>query len=386
MKSLLTILFVLIQLPAILAQGLPITPCHPETANSTYSKASELQVVLENLVHNGVPGCSMAVYSEEGWWTGSAGFAKIETKTPMQTCNLLYLQSISKTYMAVAVLKLYEQGKIKLDDPITNYLPQKISSYITRAETITVKMLLNHTSGVPEYNSIPAYISKLLQDPDHYYEPVDYLKYIEGKPLDFTPGSRYSYRNTNFVILSLITDAITGDHSKFIADIIFKPLHLTHTFYRGDTGYLNYPELVNSYWDRYSDGVLENASRLQRNNVLALVGDDGIVTTPVEAVQFLKGLMEGKLIAPETLELMKSWVNDRNGNPTYGLGLDYATFAGHKAYGHSGGGIGAGCQLYYFPDEKVYMFIGINLGTVTDSPIQKQAMGILENIHKILLE
>ena len=119
------------------------------------------------------------------------------------------------------------------------------------------------------------------------------------------------------------------------------------------------------------NSILENASVLQRNNVMALVGDDGIVATPRDAVKFLKGLMEEKLISASSLNRMRSWVNDSKGNPTYGLGLDHATFAGHIAYGHSGGGIGAGCQLYYFPEKRLYIFIGINLGTVTESPIHK---------------
>jgi hypothetical protein len=67
---------------------------------------------------------------------------------------------------------------------------------------------------------------------------------------------------------------------KLISEVIFKPLGLTNTFYRNEPGYLKYPEIVNSYWDRYSDGILENASQLQRMNVSTLVGDDGIVTTP----------------------------------------------------------------------------------------------------------
>jgi D-alanyl-D-alanine carboxypeptidase len=224
-----------------------------------------------------------------------------------------------------------------------------------------------------------------LQHPDYSFSPGEYLEYIEGKPLTFVPGSRYSYRNTNYLILALIADELTGDHAKFLSDIIFKPLELTNTFYRGSEGYLNYSNLVNTYWDRYSDGVIENASTLQRNNVAALIGDDGVVATSEDAVKFLKGLMEGKLISSTSLELMKTWAKDKNGNPTYGLGLDHATLGGQIAYGHSGGGIGEGCQLYYFPEQKVYTFIGINLGTVTESPLHEKAMATLERIYKIIL-
>jgi len=370
-----------------LSQSLPVLNCNDplENNNPNYSKAAELQKAMEQLVSHGIPGCAMAVYSQEGWWCSAAGLAKIEDQTAMQTCHLQYLQSISKTYLAVAVLKLMEQGKINLEDPITRYLPARVIHHIAQAEKISVRMVMNHTSGIPEYNQVPAYVSYLLQHPDHYFKPEDYLLYISKKPLDFVPGSKYSYRNTNYLILSLMVDNITEDHAQFIRETIFKPLGLSQTFYRGSEGYLTYLNLTNTYWDRFSDGIIENVSVLQRNNVASLAGDDGIVTTPAEAVKFLKGLMEGKLISAATLSTMKEWVNDRKGDPTYGLGLDHATFVGHTGLGHSGGGIGAGCQLYYFPDQEVYIFVAINLGTVTESPLHEVSTKTIDTIYNALL-
>jgi D-alanyl-D-alanine carboxypeptidase len=365
---------------------LTIKTCTDQVNTSTYSKATSITKAVEQLTSDGVPGCAVTIYSSEGWWSTASGYAKIENKTPMQSCHLQYLQSVAKTYMAVGILKLHEQGKINIDDPMTKYLPEKYSRYIKDANSITIKMLLNHTSGIPEYNSVPAYVTKLIQHPEYPFTAEEYLKYIDQKPLTFKPGSKYSYRNTNYVILALIADNLTGDHAKFLDEVIFKPLQLSHTFYRNHEGYLKYPELVNTYWDRYSNSILENASKLQRDNVAALIGDDGIVATTEDAVKFLKELMEEKLLSHETLELMKSWVNDSKGNPTYGLGLDYAMFNGKPAYGHSGGGIGAGCQLYYFPDKGIYIFVAINLGTVTDSPIHEAVGKDIEKLYEALLK
>ncbi|HWA32904.1 MAG TPA: serine hydrolase domain-containing protein [Cyclobacteriaceae bacterium] len=367
-------------------QGILITSCEPKSpAADNFSKSAGVSEALQALVDNGVPGTAMAVFSEEGWWSTSVGLASIEQKTPMQTCHLQYLQSISKTYMAVAILKLYEQGKISLDAPMTKYLPAKYSKYVVDGDKVTVRMLLNHTSGIPEYNFQPAYVSLLFQEPDHFFTPEDYLKFIDGKPLTFTPGSKYSYRNTNYLILALIGDELTGDHAKFISDSIFTPLGLTSTFYRHEPEYLKYPTIVNTYWDRYSDGRIENASQMQRTNVSTLIGDDGIVTTPVEAVKFLKGLVEGKLLSESTLAEMKTWVKDAKGNERYGLGLAHTVINGIEGFGHSGGGIGAGCELYYFPSKKTYMFIGINLGTVTDSPLHIPVGKAREKMYAALL-
>jgi D-alanyl-D-alanine carboxypeptidase len=368
-------------------QDLSISECEDASpVNEHYSKGPKLESTLQDLVAAGVPGVSLALYSEsEGWWASSAGLAKIEEGIPMETCHLQYLQSVAKTYLAVAILRLYERGEIDLDRPITEYLPGSIIAAINDSRKITVRMLLNHTSGIPEYNFDPQYVSYLLQHPDHKFKPEDYIGYIAGKPLDFEPGSQYSYRNINYVLLALMADKITGDHARLIEETVFKPLRLNQTYYRNDEDYLTHPTLVNSYWDRYSDGVIENVSRMQRNNVETLVGDDGIVATPVEAVRFLKGLVEGELINSETFAQMQSWVPGKDGKPRYGLGLAYSEINGYASFGHSGGGIGAGCELHYFPEKKLYMFIAINLGTVTGSPIHDRVTTVLDSLYNVLL-
>jgi len=354
--------------------------------NPDFSKAGEVQNAMQKISLAGAPGSVVAIYSEEGWWTTATGYAKIEDKTPMQVGHLQYLQSIAKTYMAVAILKLYEEGRVDLDAAITRYLPEKYSKYITDADKITVRMLLNHTSGIPEYNFDPAYVAYLLQHPNHTFSSEDYLKFVDAKKLDFAPGSKYSYRNTNYLLLALMGDAITGDHAKFISETILKPLNLSNTFYRNDPGYLKYPNLVNSYWDRYGNGIVENVSQMQQTNVASLIGDDGIVTTPTDAVKFLIGLVEGKLLATATLEQMKTWTTDKDGKPKYGLGLEYTTINNQIAYGHTGGGLGSGCELYYFPQQKMYVFFGLNLGTITDSPLLKKIEIARDNLYEVLLK
>jgi D-alanyl-D-alanine carboxypeptidase len=239
---------------------------------------------------------------------------------------------------------------------------------------------------VPEYNFDPRYITFLLQHPDHIFQPEEYLEFIDGKALDFEPGSKYSYRNSNYVILALIGDAVSGDHARLIADVVFKPLGLNQTFYRNTPNYVHHPNLVNSYWDRYGNGVLENASTLQRSNVASMAGDDGIITTPYEAVLFLKGLMEGKLISERTLAEMMTWVTNKENQPAYGLGLDYTTVNGYVAYGHGGAGLGAGCELFYFPEKGLYSFVTLNLGIVTESSLHARAEEAKNAIYDALLK
>ncbi len=355
--------------------------CIPGNTSAEIERFAKLQEKLEALVHLGIPGIVAGVKTPDLEWYAAAGFSRLEDKTRMNSCNLQYLQSISKTYLATSILQLKEQGKIDLDQPVATYLPAELAAWIVQSDRMTVRMLLNHTSGIPEYNYLPEYITVLLQDPDHPFEPIDYMELIKGKEPDFEPGSRYSYRNSGYALLALMMDHLAGDHARFIRENIFAKLDLKNTFYRESLDYLEKPELVDGYWDRHSNGIVENSSYLQKQNVKKLVGDDGIVTTAEDGIRFLEALINGKLISQESLVEMKTWAKDAKGNPQYGLGLDLTTLGGKEAFGHSGGGLGAGSQLYYFPDQKIFIFLAINLATVTGSPIHTHAEKVLNELY-----
>lgn len=361
-------------------------PCGFVTGTGDQDRFSKVQEKLEELVNLGIPGISAGIKTTNSEWYSSAGLASLEEKTTMTPCHLQYLQSISKTYLATSILQLKEQGKIDLDRPVSEYLPAQLSNWILKSNKMTVRMLLNHTSGIPEYNYLPEYITVLLQNPDYPFEPKDYIELVKGKEPDFEPGSRYSYRNTGYVMLALMMDHLTGDHAQFIRENIFEKLDLQNTFYRESPDYLEKPALVDGYWDRHSNGILENSSYLQKQNVSKLVGDDGIITTPEDALRFLERLISGKLISEESLTEMKTWAKDSKGLPQYGLGLDLTTLGGKEAIGHSGGGLGAGSQLYYFPEEKIFLFLAINLATVTGSPIHSQAEKVLNELYLEVLK
>jgi D-alanyl-D-alanine carboxypeptidase len=386
-RNILSTLSLLLSIHTANGQAIATSACTATPmAGAAHPKAAAIQSSLDKLVQLNIPGAVAAISDANGEWIGTAGFAKLENATPMGACHLHYLQSIAKTYMAVVIMKLYEEGKINLDAKAATYLPESQSKRIPGLEKVTVRMLLNHTSGLPEYNYDPTYITRLLQNPQRIFTPAEYINYVDKKKPLFEVGSKYMYLNFGYCLLSLIADHITGDHATYMRENIFVPLGLQHTFYRISQGNTYNGALVNSYWDRHSTGTIENISVLQNSNVVSMAGDDGLITTPAEAIQFLKGLLEDKLVKPETLAIMQDWVKDSKGNPRYGMGLTYATLAGQKAIGHSGGGLGAGCELYYFPEKKVYLFLSMNLGTVTSSPIHAKAEKALEELHEGFLK
>ncbi|RYY12616.1 MAG: class A beta-lactamase-related serine hydrolase, partial [Chitinophagaceae bacterium] len=283
------------------------------------------------------------------------------------------------------ILKLYEDGKLHPDAAITKYLPAKHTRFLANAEKVTVRMLLNHTSGLPEYSENPAFVSYVMLHPTMVFDIENALRYLEGEKPQFEPGQRHRYCNTNYLLLSMIADEITGDHAAYIDKIIFRKLGLKNTFYRDSPGYLKYKNLVHSYWDVLNTGRPADITPLQIANVATLKGDDGIVCTPDDAVAFLRGLENGNLLKPSTLSEMKTWVNDDAGKPVYGLGLVHYEAGGLKGFGHSGGGIGAGCMLIYVPEKKTYIFMATNAGTLFGGILAQKADAMKNEILAALL-
>lgn len=342
--------------------------------NKNYSKAAALDSITKKYTTGLLPGVSVAVYSEaEGWWASAAGFANIEKKIPMQNCHLQYLQSISKSYMAVEILQLKEKGKIRLDDPVTKYLPSRYSKYIKNAANITVRMLLNQRSGIPEYNSNPQFVSEVILHPLRNFNADNCLKVIADQEPNFAPGTKYEYTNTNYLLLSLIGDALTGDHAAYIRNNIFKPLGLNNSYYANNYTYLKGLNITESYWDVLNSGKPANISGLQQMTVISSKGDDGIVCTTVDVIKFLKGVIEHKLLNEESMKEMLEFIKDDNGNPRYGMGMIYFDLGGIAGYGHGGGGIGAGCGLIYVPSKKIYTFFSTNLGVLAEGELVRKA-------------
>jgi D-alanyl-D-alanine carboxypeptidase len=353
--------------------------------NNGYTKALTLQKVMDRFA-NDIPGIGVAIYSEEGWWASSAGYAKLEMKTPMENSHLHYLQSVSKTFMAVAILQLYEQNKLSLDDPITKYLPNKYIRLIPKADSITVRMLLTHTSGIADYASLPGYTSQVILHPSSIVSVDQMLSFLGNEPLQFAPGSRYAYTNTNYLLLALMADSITGNHAAWITQHILKPLDMKNTYYNPHRQQMDYAGLTDSYWDILGTGRPANITPMQRANVATLMGDDGVVATTTDAIKFLRGLMEGKLLKPSTLTLMQQWVKNDHGEPVYGFGLIHFNLNGIVAMGHGGGGLGAGCLLLYIPSRKLYFFLAVNTGVVVDGPGGAKAGQLKDEMLKVLLQ
>jgi CubicO group peptidase (beta-lactamase class C family) len=182
----------------------------------------------------------LSKYNEYGQFNGSAlvaehgkiifkkgyGQANMEWNIPNQPDTKFRLGSISKQFTAFLIVKLAEEGKIKLDKPITTYLPNYPKA---TGDKITVHNLLTHTSGIPNYTSFPNFGKDLSRNP---FTPEEFVKKFENLPLDFTPGEKFSYSNSGYFLLGYIIEKVSGkSYEQFLQEIILTPLKMTNTGY-----------------------------------------------------------------------------------------------------------------------------------------------------------
>ena len=335
-----------------------ISADHP--LNDTLSK------VINRFVKSGIPGITIAIKDANGTWMKSAGFSKIETLNLMAPCNVFFGYSTTKLYMATLVMILKEKNLINLDNPITQYLDEGISKKIDNSRAITVRMLLNHTSGIPDclkHNT--QYELLIASAPLSVIKREDELNFIDGKKLLFTPGSDYFYSNTNYILISYIIEKVTGkDHALVLKDEILDKYGLNETYYKLQAGYPDKLPIPNYYFDRFDNGSLENVTKWGINeDALSAYGSNGIMATPIDYINFLKKLLNNEIISSASLQEMKTWVMPKGETaPVYGLGLDHFNYGNKEQYGHGGSGMGS-TRLIYFPNKNAYVFIAMNVST-----------------------
>ena len=189
---------------------------------------------------------------------------------------------------------------------------------------------------------------------------------LKEQKLRSTPGEEYFYSNTNYLLITLILENITGkSYTQLLEEEIFQPLHLQHTYFaptEEQTFTLGFP---NYYVDRYAKDQLENATAWNSALGRASLGWGGIAATSSDAILFYEALMNGQVVSNSSLQEMKTWFQGKSSPaPDYGLGLEYYQYADGTTpqFGHEGDGIGSSTMLLYIPDNDTYLFINVTVG------------------------
>lgn len=311
--------------------------------------ASELQSLLdETLAEQEIPGAILYVDTPEGNWMGASGVANLKTKQPMKPSDRCRIGSITKTFVAVVVLQLYEEEELNLDDAIADWLPEDISDRLPQSKEITIYQLLNHTSSLPDYTENDDFNQAIIDYPSYQWTPQEVLEYVYDLEPQAAPGEEYSYSNTNYIVLELIVEAATGNTlAKELRDRIYTPLGLKNTFMEQKEAIPG--GFVSGYSDWDGDKKIDDMTQLEPWGL----GDGGIISNGADLARFARGLFaDEELLEPETLEEMLDSVDDGEG-AEYGLGVSVWETEWGEAWGHQGRTGGFLSTMMYLPNRDI---------------------------------
>lgn len=342
------------------------------SGNTPPKKYKKIQKYLDQATRGQLTGVIIYIKSAKyGEWTATSGYADVSSIQPLQKDHIFSMGSIGKMYNAVAVLKLAEEGKIKLDDKISNYLSTDIIDHLPNAKDVTVRHLLAHTSGFENYDTDPElnrlYLAGLLKL-DTLSRINALRRYAYEKPALCKPGAEFHYSSTNYLLLAMIVDHIVPDgHSDYLRRLLDEH-GFVNTYYRQTPPQKN----LHYYGDLNQDNVIEDLTAQTIETTNWFTGDDGVYAPIDEAAHFLQALMDGEILNQQSLKEMKKW-NDHK-KPDYGLGLMADKSFPYKfLMGHSGRGIGTTTDLYYFPEQEMTVAIFCNTGLRASAPMFRQS-------------
>ena len=299
------------------------------------------KLATDVLARTGVPSASVAIVKDSQIvYVKAYGDARLDPLTPATPEMRYSIGSISKQFTAAAILLLQEQGKLSLDDKVAKFLPN-----LTRAREVTIRQLLSHTSGYQDYWPQDYVMPMMLQ-------PVTAEKIMDlwaRKPLDFEPGTKWQYSNTNYVIAGVIIEKASGKPLlQFLSEKIFTPLAMKSVA-NIDQGKLGETDPVG--YPRYALGPLRPAPKEGKGWLFAA----GELAMPARELALWDiSIIDQKLLKPSSYRDLETEVLLKNGLATrYGLGIAVNTEAGTRALSHGGEVSGFTAENLVFPEKRV---------------------------------
>ena len=333
------------------------------------SDAAQLQQILDQ--QRGarhIPGIGAAVIFPDGSiWKSGSGFAQLTTHAAA-TANIPFVVgSITKTFVTATIFELADEGKLSIDDPLSNWLPD-----YPDADQITLRELLGHTSGVYNYFENSKYNKRVFQtDKTHYWTPQEILADFVGKPY-CDPGTCFHYSNTGFILLGLVIEQVTGlPLGRVFKQRFFKPLGLKHTYFQGTAappstsarGYL----YKAGAWREWSDATNYRPT-ISAASVAWAAG--GIVSSARDIAKWSAALYGGHVVTADDLAQIENFDYAPGSDETYGLGTWSRVDAnGVRMFGHTGSLRGFDAATWYYPDAGLTVVVLTNLGRIDVDPI-----------------
>ncbi|MEI4623886.1 serine hydrolase domain-containing protein [Bacillus cereus] len=320
--------------PTSIVKAEPTQNVSSSSQTSTQRDRNSVKQAMRDTLQLGYPGI-LAKTSEGGkTWGYAAGVADLNTKKPMKTDFRFRIGSVTKTFTATVVLQLAGENRLNLDDSIEKWLPGVIQGNGYDAKQITVRQILNHTSGIAEYlRSKEADI----MDTKRSYTAEELVKIGLSMPPDFAPGKGWSYSNTGYVLLGILIEKVTGNsYAEEIENRIIEPLELSNTFLPGNSSVIPGTKHARGYVQPEEASELKDVTYFNPS-IGSSAGD--MISTADDLNKFFSSLLGGKLLKEQQLKQMLTTV------PTgiaeigrYGLGIyENKLPNGVSIWGHSGG-------------------------------------------------
>ena len=312
------------------------------------------------------PGAAVAVV-KDGLVIYRKGFgsAQLEYGIPITPSTVFHVASVSKQFTAMAVTMLEAAGKLSADDDIHKYLPE-LADF---GKTITIRHLLNHTSGLRDQWELLILSGWRMDDVITQAQIMDRLR--RQKELNFAPGERYLYCNSGFTLLAEIVSRVSGQpFTDWTRDNIFNPLGMTSTHF-----HLDHQEIVRNRAYSYNGEPGKGFKQAVLN--YANVGATSLFTTVEDMANWLRNFDDKRVGGPSVVDLMltKGVLNNGQEIP-YARGIEIGEYKGLKTIGHGGGDAGFRSDVIYFPEEKFGVAVFSNLGSFPPGTLTRQIADI----------
>lgn len=308
----------------------------------------ELQQAAQEFVDAGFGGLELRVHDDQRTWVGTAGIRELGGTEQPPVGGQFRVGSVTKTFVSTVALQLVAEGKLELDGPVAGRLER-----FALDPRITLRMLLNHTSGLFNYTGeyypdgtvvmgLPATGKEWADNRLRGYAPDELVEFALSKPARFEPGAEWSYSNTNYTVAALLIEALTGRTlAEELESRIVKPLGLTGTVEPGDRTDIPGPH-SHGYF-RYQDGDEWTVADVTEQNPSLLFAAGSMLSTTDDLQVFMSALQSGKLLPADLLAEMRT-PEPKSGPLNYGLGLFKQDTSAQTLYHHNGsapGGYGA---------------------------------------------
>lgn len=293
-----------------------------------------LRQLAKGLVAAGAPGAVVYVRDARSARVGTAGYANLRTKQRLGGDHAFRVGSITKTFVATVVLQLVAEGVVRLEDSVERWLP----GLVPNGQAMTLRQLLNHTSGIYNYTDDPAVIRSLARNPLANWPPTALVQVATAHRPLFAPGTSWSYSNTGYILLGLVVEKATRQPlADELRRRVFEPLELRRT------SLPSAPTLAAPYARGYlppGNGLVATP-RGRPADVTAWSPSwawaaGALVSTAADLGRFYSALLGGELLAPAQLSALKTTVPVSGGPDQYGLGLMHTPLTCARAWGHGG--------------------------------------------------